>query len=543
MEHQKITHTMKPIFANFGTKSSVGRSPIVKLSHDDLQAIRALYLRTNHNRKEGSMLLAWVRFCESRPDLSHLVADHMPTTTIPTQVVEACRAAKPLVGPHRGDRKRLMHEAAHVPGTMRRHQDGRRLYAGERASADDATRNVACYIPWPWGGCPCSDKFGVRLGRWQTLIVHDDASGYVPVVSSVFRWKESYRAADVASLIYKTETDVLQFQNWAIEGGVWQAKQSLAVLGNRWISAKGRPNQKLVENYIGRLWRIMDGLVGDVGRHRGEMLKNSELYLKCRSGKEDPRKHFMSLDEGQRTLYQAVDYLAEKRMNSAAYGTWIPKERWAADLEQFPRTTRTDAADFLILPEIATRTVRKGAVSAPAPGPMGVPMHWTFMADWLWNYEGRRVTVYFDPLEAWPVIGTITLEGDRKPIGTVECVSPEVSSKDRATEMVKAIRATMMTELRILGTMHTTRTVRHSGGIIRSVSDPSEHPKQASPAPAVKVQDRIGLSDPWLREPLDIPSTPRETLAPAPRVTRGDLANSLSRRLSRIRGGVELSQP
>lgn len=523
---------MKPIYANFGARPTPGRPPVAELSGNDLQTIRALYLQTNHNRKEGSIQLAWVRFCESRQEFRHLVAAHVPVGAIPTQVIEVCRATKALVGPHRGSKKRLLHEAASVPGTMRLHRDGRRLYAGERASADDATRNIACYIPWPWGGCPCSEKYGVRLGRWQTLIVNDDASDYAPVISSVFRWKGSYRAADVASLVYKTETEVLQFGNWSIEGGVWQAKQSLAVLGNRWISAKGRPNQKLVESYIGRLWRVMDGQKGDVGRHRGEMLKNSDLYIACQKGTKDPRNHFMPLDEAQQALYAAVDYLAEKRCKSPHYGTWIPKDRWESDLRKFPRPTRSDAMDFLILPEIATRTVRNAAIEVSAPGPMGCPMLWTFQADWLWQYEGRRVTVYFDPLEAWPVPGTITLEGQRKPIGTVECVSPQVTSKDRAIEMAKAIRATMMTELRILGSMHTTRTVRHAGGIIRSVSNP--HPESAhAPAPQPPQEPRE----------ITLPRFDREPIATLPRITRDDLARSLSNRAAKLRGERPILQP
>jgi hypothetical protein len=161
----------------FTTKKPTGRPPVVELSPDDLTAIRVEYLKTNRNKREGSMLLAWVRFCEANPSrFGHLVADHMPATTIPGTVVEICRKTKALVGPARGDAPRLRHESAYVPGTMRRHhQEERRLLAGERASVDDATRNVACYIPWPWGGCRCSDKYGVRLGRWQTLLVHDDA--------------------------------------------------------------------------------------------------------------------------------------------------------------------------------------------------------------------------------------------------------------------------------------------------------------------------------------------------------------------------------
>ncbi len=109
----------------------LGRPPVADLSPTDLREIQSFYLPTNRNKKEGSILLAWVRFCESKPHLRHLVEDHMPATTIPTAVVDACRKAKALVGPARGGRPRLRHESACVPGTMRWNEAaGRRLYAG-----------------------------------------------------------------------------------------------------------------------------------------------------------------------------------------------------------------------------------------------------------------------------------------------------------------------------------------------------------------------------------------------------------------------------
>jgi hypothetical protein len=505
-------------YLNFG-KKGVGRPPVIHLTDEDLREIQSYYLPTNRTKKEGSILLAWVRFCESRPELSHLVSNHMPATTIPEAVREACRRAKALVGPSRGGAPRLRHEAAYVPGTMRKHHaSNRRLWAGDRASVDDATRNVACWIPWPWGGCPCSDKFGVRLGRWQTLVVHDDASSFIPYVSSVFRWAQSYRATDAAAAIYRAEREVCQFDQWSIEGGVWQAKRTLAVLGGRFISAKGRPNQKLVENYFGRLWTIMAGQSGDVGRHRGEILKNSELYVKARAGHVDPRLHFMSLTQGQEALYAAIDYLNEKRIDSRTYGTWVPKDRWENDLAEAPRQVRADADDFLILPIAKTLTVRNGSIRTTEDGPMGVPMIWTFTDTWLWELEGRKVTAYFDPLAEWPVQATLTMEGQRKPIGTVECISPELGSKDRAAEMVKAIRQTMMTEVRNFHKVHTQRILRHQSGIAISMATSTK----STPIPEIRTDRQI------VREAL--PIIDRGNIAAAPRTTRDDIASSLSRR-------------
>jgi hypothetical protein len=518
-------------------KQPTGRPPVAQLTAHDLQEIKSRYVAgTNHSDKQGSMLLAWVRFCEEHHErFGHLVKDHMPATTIPTAVVEACRQSRALIAAARGGAARQRHEGAYVPGTMRRHHAmERRLWAGERASVDDATRNVACWIPWPWGGCPCSDKFGVRLGRWQTLIVHDDASSFIPFISSVFRWHQSYNGIDAASVIYRAESQVCQFDLWAIEGGVWQSTRPMAVLGGRFVSAKGRPNQKLVENSIGRLWNIMAGQPGDVGRNRGEIKIGSDLYVKCRAGKMDPRKHFYSLTQGQEELYRAVEYLCEKRIESRTYGSWIPKARWEADLEEAPRTVRCAVDDFLIYPAAETRKCRSGMLRLTLEGPIGMPMVWTFASETLWQYEGRDLTVYFDPLAPWPVQGVVTLKGDRKPICTVDCINTYAESKDRAAEMIKSIRKTMMTETRVILTQHTERQIRHGQGVIVTTSG----------APAI-INDKAGPTDrktPVTFEPgyeiefvgRDLPAIPsqdtRVTSAPPPRITREDLGNSLGRR-------------
>lgn len=521
-------------------KQPTGRPPVAQLTSSDLDEIKSLYVAgTNHSEKEGSMLLAWVRFCEDHPTrFGHLVKDHMPATTIPTAVVEACRQSRALIAAARGGAARQRHEGAYVPGTMRRHHAvTRRLMSGERASVDDATRNTACWIPWPWGGCPCSDKYGVRLGRWQTLLVHDDASSFIPFISSVFRWHQSYRGTDAASVIYRAENQVVQFDHWAIEGGVWQGKRTLEVLGGRFISAKGRPNQKLVENAIGRLWGVMAGQIGDVGRHRGEMKRASDLYVKCRNGSEDPRKHFLSLTQGQEQLYQSVEYLNEKRIVSRTYGTWVPKARWEADLEEFPRQARHAADDFLILPVKESRKVRYGMFKLTLEGPQGMPMVWTFADDWLWQYEGRQVTAYFDPMAAWPVTATITLEGSRKPLGTVECINTIGESKDRAAEIVKSIRQTMMSETRVILTRHTERTIRHNQGVIVTTSGVPAAPETnetraplSENAPERFEREFCGEFVGRDRAGTTTPRDPREAIAAAPRITREDLGNSLSRR-------------
>ena len=522
-----------------------GRPAVADLTPDDLTELRSRYVATNATRKSGSMHQAWVDFCEAHPvRFGHLVADHVAITIIPTAAKDAMLKCKAIVGAGRGGAPRLRHESAHVPGTMRKHHAvQRRLWSGDRASVDDATRNIPCTIPWPWGGCECSEKYGVRLGRWQTLITHDDASSFIPLVKSVFRYHQSYRATDAAQVIYETERDVLMFDHWSIEGGVWQTGRVLDILNGRFISAKGRPNQKLVENYIGRLWKRMDGQIGDVGRYRGELKFNSELYVKCRAGREDPRKHFMPFSQAQEALYAAIQYLSEKRIKSPHYGTWVPLSRWEADLQESPREPRPDSHNFLVLPCKETRKVVNDSVAITEDGPLGVRMKWYFTADWMHEYRGRRLDVYFDPMADWPVKAICTEAGSRKPIGTAICINPIGDSKDAATDLVKAVRQTVMAETRILSKMHqerTHRSLRHPSGVVTT---------SAPIVSTVDTEQRIAAATPS----IDRGSTPRDAgednpffdrytredcsrSAAAPRVTREDLAASRSRKLAALRG-------
>jgi hypothetical protein len=118
------------------------------------------------------MEAAWVLFCEEAGQFLHTVKHHRLAGSLPTSAKEWMRRAKGLVTPHRGGSKELRLKGPYQQGGMRSHwSENRRLRAGESFSPDDLTRNVAVWIPWPNGGCPCSEKIGVRLGRWQTLVV------------------------------------------------------------------------------------------------------------------------------------------------------------------------------------------------------------------------------------------------------------------------------------------------------------------------------------------------------------------------------------
>ena len=377
---------------------------------------------------------------------------------LPAAALEVMQRARQLVGAARGGAKRLRSEGPYVAGGLRiRHDEGRRLLAGERYSVDDLTRNVPCWIPWPWGGCKCSDRFGARLGRWQTLAVHDDATSVLVAVKSVFRFEQSYRGADAASLVFQTESEVGMRgfgpgeSHWVIEGGVWQSEQMLATLAGRFISAKGRPNQKLIERWFGAMQTRDSVHFGDVGRIRGERMEDNALYLACRRGEKDPRKHFLSMEAGQESLMETIHWMNTREIRSKTYGKWVPMERWETDTAATPLVTRTAADAWVMSPERRRlKITRHAMISCQAVGPLGVAMPLVFSAAWLWEHAGREIDLYFDPMGAWPIEAAVACPKTRKALGTVTCQASFGESRDRDSEMATAIRKTMMSELRCI---------------------------------------------------------------------------------------------
>ena len=78
------------------------------------------------------------------------------------------------------DPKAGQNDGIYTPGWLRMATDGsRRLLPGERQVWDDASVNVGVVVPWTRGGDACSDKFGVRVARFQLLLGIDCATDFV----------------------------------------------------------------------------------------------------------------------------------------------------------------------------------------------------------------------------------------------------------------------------------------------------------------------------------------------------------------------------
>jgi hypothetical protein len=80
----------------------------------------------------------------------------------------------------------------------------------------------------------------------------------------------------------------------------------------------------------------------------------------------------------------------------------------------------------------------------------GVSRKLVWNAPELYEWLGRSVELYFDPLAQWPLEGVVVQPGTRRVIGSAICQNPYGESRDADRERVAAIRRTMLSDLRII---------------------------------------------------------------------------------------------
>lgn len=387
-----------------------GRPPMVKLEDEEAEYLRKIYVKSNLNEACGSMTLAarWAaKNPESplRPEVREAILKPRASKhTLPVEVRRACRASEAVVARSRHGAKAGRNDGIYTPGWLRMADDGtRRLLPGERIVGDDASVNVGVWVPWARGGDKCSDRYGCRVGRFQLLAFLDCATDMCTGYQFVMRDRDAYNAADVCSALYRTWTlGGYAPDECVMEGGAWQAERTRAMLaaaGVRLISAKGRPNQKLIEGWFNRLWTVLSVELpprGQVGRFRGEMQAGNDAWMRCRAGSADPREFFPGVTDFLTALDRAINYLNAEAVESREYGSWVPAEAYAAQAVKghaIPQGLKRYG-----LPVRERRKVgRGGTVKVAAECGLGWTHDYLFAADRLFEFVGADVLVSFDP--------------------------------------------------------------------------------------------------------------------------------------------------
>ena len=391
-----------------------GRPPVVTLAEDEKKLLRRVYLQSNRAERSGSMTMA-ARIaardpanCLREETRAAILADRSSKHHLPAEVRRAMREVAPTVVARYRDNREGQNNGIYVPGWLRRDEEtGRLLLPGERQVWDDASVNVAVAVPWAGRGDKAGDRWGWRAARYQLLAGIDCATDFFCGFGYVMRTSDGYRACDVANVMHRVwRQQGFMPKKVVLEGGSWQARTTVDFLktaGVGIVDAKGRPNQKLVENYFNRLWTALSIFLpgyGQIGRYRGEMRRENLNWMKVLSGSADPRQYFPTLKQFLAALNKAVEYLRWERVESKIYGTWSPQDLYQG--AEANGLKLVDGLERYALPVVARRQLRRGGmVFVTAETQMeGLKHEYAFATREGWRYDGAPVVVRFDPATA-----------------------------------------------------------------------------------------------------------------------------------------------
>jgi hypothetical protein len=278
------------------------------------------------------------------------------------------------------------------------------IRAGDVVECDDATVNFPVCVPWEIRGCPCSEKFAVKVGRFQWLVSIDAGSRKILGFSYTARPKSSYRAEDVLSLMrIVTQTHGVP-KAWRLEKGIWHSglvTNAVKMMGAEQISVHSPHAKPFIEGLFNQLWTKLSISFPDasVGRYRGENLEAGRLLVSCQAGQADPRRHFPMLADVIAAFQEVIQAHNSHIVRSENYGEWIPDERWLADTAARPLARLSPYTSWMFLPCAKEWQVHGNNVGGRMPMFPGCSVPFNFSAPWLLHHHGRRVKCYFDPSE------------------------------------------------------------------------------------------------------------------------------------------------
>lgn len=381
-----------------------GRRRALELSEAEEAALKALYQRSNKDEWSGSMRTAakWLaNHPDTREEVRGKILSALETSSrVPGFVRRALeRVTRAHTQQRRQPSKAAIQQFAGTVGAFFGDKNDRRRII----ESDDGTLNFVCWIPWPMGGDPCSDKYGVRIGRWQFLpAIEAGWSHFYLGYALVCRARASYREEDIRSLIHLVALAHGLPDGFRFERGSWEANNVVALLRQLGVQLHTvyQPNQKpFVEGGFSKQWdylSMIDKQVAQVGRYRGEMEEANRLVERCKAGRVDPREQFPSLAQ---TITAIDGTLAMRNSDTiqSIYGKWVPEIRFKEHAAERPWAALPANTEFLFAPYVRDWTVNKGTVGGKLPllDDFSVPFY--FADENLWRWNGRKVRVYFDP--------------------------------------------------------------------------------------------------------------------------------------------------
>ena len=273
------------------------------------------------------------------------------------------------------------------------------LRCGQRMQPDDGSINFCVTVPWKFPTDTVSRRYGVLVGRFQLLLFVDAMSLNIAARSFVVRPRSSYRQEDALHLynVFMRQHGVPD-EIWH-EGHVWNSgrvKDCLDLLKVRRHLVHSPHNKAAVEGRFNKLWTVLSGLTGgQIGRFRGEMERENELLMSCRSGATDPRRVFPSISIALEAIDQAIREANATTVRTDV-GAWRPDELWAEQLGQSPLRPYEAETEWMFSPYCLERQINNG-FNAKLPLFEDFSVPFCFASEWMAKYHGARARCYFDP--------------------------------------------------------------------------------------------------------------------------------------------------
>ena len=394
-----------------------GRKPKHRFTAQQAADVKSLVLDTNRNETSGSVPEA-VRAAIKRGLLDYATVQLIQARfaagvhPLPPAMREQVRVDAMTTKAYRAPRNTWLN-ALQSPGSLHLVLDEetgmeREIEPCERGTMDDGTINFVCNVPFNLPGNKCSENFGVMCGRFQFILPVDHRSRFIPGFNYTARPRSSYRAEDLTATLHTIFAEHGYWREMVLEHDVSAANLVTATLDNLGIKIvrASSPHQKVVESVFNRLWTKLSLMPGQVGRFRGEEEEVQALLISCQRGATDPRKHFPMLADVLQAIRSAIVEHNSQLVKSRQYGRWVPRELW----DRYKKNLRVLQPEqaWMFAPVIAERKVRGFIVRVSVRLMEGYSEVFDFTADFLGNFDGAQVKVYFNPF-APECIATIVL--------------------------------------------------------------------------------------------------------------------------------------
>ena len=290
---------------------------------------------------------------------------------LPKSLTRQITVAAPFVRHHRNPTDAALDyiSAAGTQMWITHAETGEKIFirGGDVVECDDATINFPVCVPWTIRGCPCSERYEVKVGRFQWLVAIDVGSRKVLGFSYTARPKSSYRAEDILSLMRVVARQHGIPRIWRFEEGVWASNRVIdaaQLMGSGRMSVHSPHAKPFIEGLFNKLWTKLSVWFPDasVGRFRGENEESCRLLTACQNGHRDPRLYFPMLSDVIAAFHSVIEDHNASQIVSENYGSWTPNERWENDLITRPLNPLNPETEWLFHPFTRTWKVRGNSI-------------------------------------------------------------------------------------------------------------------------------------------------------------------------------------